>query len=135
MPERLYGIRHHGPGSARAVVAELDRQRPDILLVEGPPEADDLVRGGADEGREPPVALLGYLAEDPRRAAFWPFAVFSPEWQAIRWAVDHGVPVHFFDLPYGYRAGQDGAGQDGAGEDRTEQDGAGDGRPERPVDP
>lgn len=103
MPEQHYGIRHHGPGSARAVVQELDRQRPDILLVEGPPEADDLVRWVADGGLEPPVALLGYAVDDPRRAAFWPFAVFSPEWQAIRWAVRNGVPVRFFDLPYAFR--------------------------------
>ena len=109
MPEQLYGIRHHGPGSARAVVQELDRQRPDILLVEGPPEADDLVRWVADAGLEPPVALLGYTADDPRRAAFWPFAVFSPEWQAIRWAVTSGVPVRFFDLPYAYRAAEESA--------------------------
>ncbi|WP_433295453.1 DUF5682 family protein [Actinoplanes sp. CA-030573] len=105
MPERLYGIRHHGPGSARAVVAELSRQPPSILLVEGPPEADDLVRWVADFGLEPPVALLGYAADDPRRAACWPFAVFSPEWQAIRWAVANGVPVRFFDLPFAYRLG------------------------------
>ncbi len=103
MPERYYGIRHHGPGSARAVVQELDRQQPDILLVEGPPEADDLVRWVGDRGLEPPVALLGYATDDPRRAAFWPFAVFSPEWQAIRWAVERDVPVRFFDLPYAYR--------------------------------
>ena len=103
MPEQLYGIRHHGPGSARAVVQELSRQPPDILLVEGPPEADELVRWVADSGLEPPVALLGYAADDPRQAAFWPFAVFSPEWQAIRWAVTHDVPVRFFDLPYSYR--------------------------------
>jgi hypothetical protein len=102
---RLYGIRHHGPGSARALVQELDRQRPDIVLIEGPPEADDLVRWAADTGLEPPVALLGYAADDPGQAAFWPFAVFSPEWQAIRWAVGNGVPVRFFDLPYAYRAG------------------------------
>src|SRR5205823_89238 len=35
----------------------------------------------------------------PRQAAFWPFAVFSPEWQAIRYALDAGVPVRFCDLP------------------------------------
>jgi hypothetical protein len=103
MPERIYGVRHHGPGSARAVVQELENHPPDVLLVEGPPEADDLVRWVADPGLEPPVALLGYAADDPRRAAFWPFAVFSPEWQAIRWAVEHGVPVRFFDLPFAFR--------------------------------
>jgi hypothetical protein len=122
MPERLYGIRHHGPGSARAVVQELERQRPSVLLVEGPPEADELVRWVADAGLEPPVALLGYAADDPRRAAFWPFAVFSPEWQAIRWAVSHGVPVRFFDLPFAYRLS-------------GEQDAGGEDAPRRPVDP
>ncbi|MFI6761873.1 DUF5682 family protein [Micromonospora sp. NPDC050417] len=113
MPERFYGVRHHGPGSARAVLAALTEQRPDLLLIEGPPEADDLVRWVADQGLEPPVALLGYATDDPRRAAYWPFAVFSPEWQAIRWAVDHDVPVRFFDLPYAYRLGESRAG-DGA---------------------
>ncbi|MEU4163713.1 DUF5682 family protein [Actinoplanes sp. NPDC026670] len=103
MPERIYGIRHHGPGSARAVVRELDAHPPEVLLIEGPPEADDLVRWVADGGLEPPVALLGYAVDDPGKAAFWPFAVFSPEWQAIRWAVRRGVHVRFFDLPYGYR--------------------------------
>ncbi|MFC6611833.1 DUF5682 family protein [Amorphoplanes digitatis] len=107
MPEQFYGIRHHGPGSARAVVQELNRQRPAMVLIEGPPEADDLVRWAADTGLEPPVALLGYAADDPARAAFWPFAVFSPEWQAIRWAVEHRVPVRFFDLPYSYRLTDD----------------------------
>ncbi|MEU4622165.1 DUF5682 family protein [Actinoplanes sp. NPDC023801] len=103
MPERIYGVRHHGPGSARAVVRELEAHPPDVLLIEGPPEADDLVRWAADGGLEPPVALLGYGLDDPGKAAFWPFAVFSPEWQAIRWAVRRGVRVRFFDLPYAYR--------------------------------
>jgi len=60
MPERYYGIRHHGPGSARAVVQELDRQQPEVVLVEGPPEAAAQVRGVAHRGLQPPVALLGY---------------------------------------------------------------------------
>ncbi|MFE0589936.1 DUF5682 family protein [Micromonospora echinospora] len=151
MPEQLYGIRHHGPGSARAVVAALAEQRPDILLVEGPPEADELLRWMADERLEPPVALLGYATDDPRRAGFWPFAVFSPEWQAIRWAVAHDVPVRFFDLPYAYRLAEpddDPSPGDGSGErpDKGTGDpeatagpeaGAGtdDPPPRRPVDP
>ena len=95
----LYGIRHHGPGSARALRAALAAQRPDVVLIEGPPEADELVALAADPEMEPPVALLGYVAGEPRKAAFWPFAVFSPEWQAIGYALDAGVPVRFCDLP------------------------------------
>lgn len=105
---RVFGVRHHGPGSARALVRALDELKPDIILVEGPPEADGLVALAADERLEPPVALLAYptnaaKGEQGRNASFWPFAVFSPEWQALRWAVTHDVPLRFCDLPAGHR--------------------------------
>ena len=99
LPATLYGIRHHGPGSARSVRAALAEQRPDVVLIEGPPEADGLVALAADEEMRPPVALLGYVPGEPKQAAFWPFAVFSPEWQAIGYALRAGVPVRFCDLP------------------------------------
>jgi hypothetical protein len=95
----LYGVRHHGPGSARSVRAALAERHPDIVLIEGPPEADGLVPLAADPGMRPPVALLGYVPGEARRAAFWPFAAFSPEWQAIRYALAADVPVRFCDLP------------------------------------
>ncbi len=98
-PVRLLGVRHHGPGSARAVRAALDQYEPRIVLIEGPPEADGVVGLAADPGLRPPVALLAHAADDPAKAAFWPFAEFSPEWQAIRWGGDRGVPVRFIDLP------------------------------------
>lgn len=95
----LLGVRHHGPGSARAVLAALEEYRPATVLVEGPPEGDALLRHVAEETMRPPVALLAYAADDPGRAAFWPLAEFSPEWVAIRWALQNDVPVRFFDLP------------------------------------
>lgn len=95
----MLGVRHHGPGSARSLRAELERLGPDIVLIEGPPEADDLVELAKDPELEPPVALLAHVPGEPSRAAFWPFAMFSPEWQAIRHAVEAGVPVRFCDLP------------------------------------
>ena len=95
---RVLGIRHHGPGSARAVAAALADHDPDIVLIEGPPEADALVQW-VGKGLQPPVALLSYVVGDPTRAAYWPFAVFSPEWQALAWAVEHHREVRFMDLP------------------------------------
>ena len=96
---RLYGIRHHGPGSARSVREALTELSPDVVLIEGPAEADQLVPLVGDPEMQPPVALLGYAPGEPKKAAFWPFAVFSPEWQAIRYALGAGVPVRFCDLP------------------------------------
>ncbi|MFJ4948823.1 DUF5682 family protein [Streptomyces sp. NPDC088760] len=95
----LLGVRHHGPGSARAVRAALDAARPAAVLIEGPPEADALIPLAADPGLRPPVALLAHAVDEPGRSAFWPFAEFSPEWVAIRWAVEQGVPARFIDLP------------------------------------
>ncbi|MFJ2739112.1 DUF5682 family protein [Streptomyces sp. NPDC087440] len=95
----LLGVRHHGPGSARAVRAALDAARPRAVLIEGPPEADTLLPLAADPQMRPPVALLAHVTDDPGRAAFWPFAEFSPEWVAVRWALANGAEVRFIDLP------------------------------------
>ncbi|MEU0403053.1 DUF5682 family protein [Streptomyces sp. NPDC006197] len=95
----LLGVRHHGPGSARGVRAALEAAGPAAVLVEGPAEADALVALAADPDMRPPVALLAHAVDDPGRAAFWPMAEFSPEWVAIRWALDHGAAVRFVDLP------------------------------------
>ncbi|MEU6583195.1 DUF5682 family protein [Nocardia sp. NPDC046763] len=96
---RVFGIRHHGPGSARSLALALARFRPDAILIEGPSDADPLIGYLAAEGMSPPVALLAYQPDSPAEAAFWPFATFSPEWVALRYAVDNGVAVGFCDLP------------------------------------
>lgn len=96
---RVFGIRHHGPGSARSVRQGLDEFSPDVVLIEGPSDADPLVMLAASESMEPPIALLAYATGEPSKAAFWPFAVFSPEWQALQWAAKNGVQARFCDLP------------------------------------
>nr|WP_271416958.1 DUF5682 family protein [Streptomyces lienomycini] len=95
----LLGVRHHGPGSARAVRAALDAAGPGVVLIEGPPEADVLIPLAADQDMRPPVALLAHAVDEPGRSAFWPLAEFSPEWVAVRWALEHDVPARFVDLP------------------------------------
>jgi hypothetical protein len=99
----IFGIRHHGPGCARALRAAFDELRPDLVLVEGPPDAEEALPLAARAETVPPVALLVWAVETPRRAVYYPFAVFSPEWQAIRWAAEHGVPARFFDLPQAHQ--------------------------------
>ncbi len=94
---QVFGIRHHGPGSARSLLAALDAYQPDAVLIEGPPDADALLKWVPQ--LRPPVALFAYEPSDPKNAAFWPFAVFSPEWQAMSWAAKAGVATHFMDLP------------------------------------
>jgi len=99
MAIHLLGIRHHGPGSARNVRTFLESVKPDIVLVEGPPEADDLLKWVGHAGLRPPVAMLCYQPENPQHSVFYPFAEFSPEWQAILYAQTQHIPVRFMDLP------------------------------------
>ena len=82
----LLGIRHHGPGSARSLLAAFDEWQPDAVLVELPADCQAALAWVADAALRPPVALLGWVLDQPRRAAFLPFAEFSPEWCAFRWA-------------------------------------------------
>jgi hypothetical protein len=103
----VFGIRHHGPGSARSLVAALTALRPDAVLVEGPPDGNAVIGMAAHPEIRPPVALLVYPPDAPRRAAVYPFAAFSPEWQAIRYALAGEVPVRFIDLPVANRVGED----------------------------
>ena len=95
----ILGIRHHGPGSARNVKNFLEEIEPDIVLIEGPPEADAILQWSKHAELQPPVAILLYQADNLQQSVFYPFAAFSPEWQAIQYAATHQVPVRFIDLP------------------------------------
>ncbi len=103
----FFGIRHHGPGSARRLVEALDTLRPATVLIEGPADASHLLPMLADPAMATPVALLTYAEDDPARASFFPFADYSPEYQAARWAVAHGAALRFIDLPASDRLGED----------------------------
>jgi hypothetical protein len=48
---------------------------------------------------KPPIALLAYTTELPIETALYPFASYSPEYQAICWGIKHRREVRFIDLP------------------------------------
>ena len=99
----IFGIRHHGPGSARSLVAALNTLKPAKILIEGPAEASHLIAYAGRDNMVPPVAILVYAAQAPAHASFYPFAAYSPEWCGMLWANKHNIPVEFIDLPCAYR--------------------------------
>src|SRR5688572_22639301 len=101
----VLGIRHHGPGSARSLRQALEIADPDCILVEGPPDADDVLSFAAHAEMKPPVALLIHDSEVPQRAVYYPMAEFSPEWQAIRFGLSRKVALRFIDLPQAIQMG------------------------------
>lgn len=103
MSVHIFGIRHHGPGSARSVREALGLLQPDLILVEGPPEGNGMIPLALHPEMQPPVALLLYPEAQLRYASYFPFAIFSPEWNAIQFGAKNGILVRFMDLPQRYR--------------------------------
>lgn len=116
----LFGIRHHGPGCARSLLQALQDLQPDCLLVEGPPDGEEMLPFIIHADMQPPVALLVYAPEDSRRAAFYPFAEFSPEWQALRYGLQQQIAVRFMDLPITHQFALNKEHEEAVQEDLTE---------------
>ncbi len=96
---RTYGIRHHGPGSAKAVLRALERDPPEVLAVEMPADFTEVLGHVADPALRAPVSLVAYAPVDVQQALYYPLAGFSPEWVAMRWAAGRGIPIVPVDLP------------------------------------
>ncbi|GHD45700.1 hypothetical protein GCM10010317_020470 [Streptomyces mirabilis] len=121
----LIGVRHHSPALAAAVPGMLSAAAPEVLLIELPEEFAPWLEYLGDPATVPPVALAG--SREHGGVVFLPFAEFSPELAAIRWAREAGVPVVPFDLPLAARDGEErarevaeepGAGRAGGGRGR-----------------
>lgn len=106
----IFGVRHHSPTCARAVVAAAEEWRPEAIAIELPAELAPLLPWIADPGTEAPVAVA---VGGVRGMGLYPFADFSPELAILRWAHRAGVEVHCIDLPAG--AVVDGGGGNGDG--------------------
>ncbi|MET9723733.1 vWA domain-containing protein [Streptomyces zaomyceticus] len=140
----LLGVRHHSPALAAVVPALLEEAGAEVVCVELPADFEPWLEHLADPETVAPVALAG--AGEDGRLSFYPFADFSPELAAVRWARARGVEVVCCDLPLsdpgwsltgagpagtdrkGDADGSGGAGSDSAGVGGDGSGGDGDGR-------
>lgn len=106
---QVFGIRHHGPGCARSLMAALEEWQPDVVVIEAPADLEPIFSHATHPEMQPPVAMLVYPRDQPARSVVYPMAVFSPEWQALQWALKHGRPVHAMDLPMSFQMAMDAA--------------------------
>ena len=94
-----------GPARPGRCGGRSTRTGPDVVLIEGPPEADGLVALAAAGGDAPAggAARVPADAKRTRRDGARPRSGRSPSsrrsGRRIRWAVAHDVPVRFCDLP------------------------------------
>lgn len=103
----LFGVRHHSPRTSLVLRRWLDAVRPQVVLVEGPRDAEPLIEPLVDEGTVPPVAILGYRTDGVPGSSLWPFADYSPELVALRWARAAGAQARFIDIATGQALARD----------------------------
>lgn len=94
-----WGIRHLSPAGAYHLISLLNEVKPSAVLIEGPSDAGHLASQLVARGVVPPVAMLAYTEQLPVRTLLYPFADYSPEYQALLWAKQNGSHAAFIDLP------------------------------------
>ncbi|UQA61336.1 DUF5682 family protein [Polyangium aurulentum] len=98
---RVFGVRHLSPMAAWHLERFLEATNPSIVLIEGPSDCTGEIAHLVDERTKPPVALLAFTQERPVRSILYPLAEYSPEWIALRWALQKKRAARLFDLPAG----------------------------------
>jgi hypothetical protein len=96
-----WGIRHLSPAGAYHLLRLLKEVKPTAILIEGPSDAGHLASQLVARGVVPPIAMLAYTEQLPVRTLLYPFADYSPEYQALLWAQRNGCHAAFIDLPTG----------------------------------
>ena len=107
----IFPVRHHSPAASLHVRDLILKQKPKIILIEGPSDATDLIPLLLADGTEPPVAVLCYYqgggngGEDEERSGpsslVSPFCAYSPEYVALRAGQKVGSVLRFCDIPAG----------------------------------
>ncbi len=95
---KTFGIRHFSPAGAYFLRQFLDEIKPALVLIEGPADFDFLIDDIVSKKLVPPFAIMAYTKEAPIDTILYPFAEYSPEYQAILWAMENNKECHFFDL-------------------------------------
>jgi DNA-binding LacI/PurR family transcriptional regulator len=77
----FFPVRHHSPAAARLLRQLIHDRQPAAILIEGPSNFNDRLHE-LFLPHKLPIAIYSYLhtADDRRRGAFYPFCVYSPEW-------------------------------------------------------
>jgi len=97
----LFPVRHHSPRASVVLEAMLARVQPELVLVEGPADANAMIDVLTHPDTVPPIALLAYRTDGTPGSSMWPFASYSPELVALRWARANGKEARFIDITAG----------------------------------
>lgn len=95
----IFGIRHLSPASSLHLCAYLEQKHPAYILIEGPSDCNDMIEDITQDQLQPPFAIMAYTTSSPIHSILYPYAKYSPEYVAMKWAKAHNIPCAFMDLP------------------------------------
>ncbi len=104
----LFPVRHHSPVCTYQLVRTIREYKPEIILIEGPENANSLIPVLTDDRTKLPVAIYYYYKDTKKLVSesaedykcYYPFLYSSPEYNALKQAGYMGIPAEFIDLPY-----------------------------------
>lgn len=96
----FFPVRHHSPTGALLVRKLVLEMRPAAVLIEGPSDFNERM-AELFLPHTLPIAIYTYFRNDKmQRGAFYPFCLYSPEWQAGQTGYTSGSRVAFIDMPW-----------------------------------
>lgn len=103
-----FPIRHHSPACSFHLKKVIDTYKPEIVLIEGPSDANSVIPYIGDDKTEAPVCIYYSYTDEKKLVTeegekykcYYPFLDYSPELLAIRESKKRNIPVQFIDLPY-----------------------------------
>lgn len=111
----FFPVRHHSPACARHARRLILERRPAAVLVEGPSAFTRLLPLLLDARTRPPVALYTSAGEgEARRAGWYPFCAYSPEWVALQSGRAVGAELRFIDLDFAAQCAHEDAAEEPA---------------------
>lgn len=103
-----FPVRHHSPACSFHLKKVIDIYNPEIILIEGPSNANHLIPTLVHEESKTPLSIY-YTYSDSKELldeeagkymCYYPFLSYSPEYTAIKTAYEKNISAEFIDLPY-----------------------------------
>ncbi|WP_238899052.1 DUF5682 family protein [Clostridium sp. YIM B02500] len=104
----FFPVRHHSPACSFHLKNVIESYNPEIILIEGPVEANKVIKYIAHEETKAPVCIYysyfdrnSFIEENKEKyRCYYPFLDFSPELLALREGKKKNIACEFIDLSY-----------------------------------
>ena len=91
-PFLLFPVRHHSPVCSWQLIRAIKEYQPDVILIEGPENANDMIGVLTDERTKLPAAFYYYYKDRKKLVSdeaedykcYYPFIYASPEYNALK---------------------------------------------------